>query len=92
MLLYCHQNTGQSHHRKIRNRPFESVALLKYLGTTVTNKILFMSKLRGDNSGNACYHSAQKLLFYRFLSKNVRIEIFKTIILLLLCTGVKVLL
>jgi hypothetical protein len=33
------------------------------------------------NSGNACYHSAQNLLSSRLLSKNVKIRIYKTIIL-----------
>jgi hypothetical protein len=33
------------------------------------------------NSGNDCYHSLQKLLSSRLLSKNVKIGIYKTIIL-----------
>jgi hypothetical protein len=33
------------------------------------------------NSGNACYHSVQNLLSSRLLSKNVKIGIYKTIIL-----------
>jgi hypothetical protein len=33
------------------------------------------------NSGNACYHSVQNLLFSRLLSKNIKIRIYKTIIL-----------
>jgi hypothetical protein len=33
------------------------------------------------NSGNVCYHSAQNLLSSRLLSKNVKIIIYKTIIL-----------
>jgi hypothetical protein len=33
------------------------------------------------NSGNACYHSAQNLLSSRLLSKNVKVRIYKTIIL-----------
>jgi hypothetical protein len=33
------------------------------------------------NSGNACYHSVQKLLSSRLLSKNIKIRIYKTIIL-----------
>jgi hypothetical protein len=33
------------------------------------------------NSGNACYHSVQKRLFSRLLSENVKIKIYKTIIL-----------
>jgi hypothetical protein len=33
------------------------------------------------NSGNACYHSVQNLLYSRLLSKNLKIRIYKTIIL-----------
>jgi hypothetical protein len=33
------------------------------------------------NSGNACYHSVQNLLSSRLLSKNVKVRIYKTIIL-----------
>jgi len=36
------------------------------------------SRLR---SGNACYHSVQNLLSSRFLSKNLKIKIYRTIIL-----------
>jgi hypothetical protein len=41
-----------------------------------------MRKLRRNlNSGNACYHSVQNLLFSRLLSKSIKIKIYKTIIL-----------
>jgi hypothetical protein len=33
------------------------------------------------NSGNACYHSVQNLLSSHLLSKNVKVRIYKTIIL-----------
>jgi hypothetical protein len=33
------------------------------------------------NSGNACYHSVQSLFSCRFLSRNVKVKIYKTIIL-----------
>jgi hypothetical protein len=33
------------------------------------------------NSGNACYHSVQSLLSSRLLSRNLKIRIYKTIIL-----------
>jgi hypothetical protein len=36
---------------------------------------------RRMNSGNACYHSVQNLLSSRLLSKNVKVRIYKTIIL-----------
>jgi hypothetical protein len=42
------QNAGQTREIKIGNRSFENVSQFKYLGTTVTNKILFRRKSRGD--------------------------------------------
>jgi hypothetical protein len=33
------------------------------------------------NSGNACYHSVQSILSSRLLSRNVKVKIYKTIIL-----------
>jgi hypothetical protein len=39
------------------------------------------------NSGNACYPSVQNLLFSRLLSKNVYINIYKTIILPVILYG-----
>jgi hypothetical protein len=54
----------------------------KYLGTTERNQNLIQEDIkRRLNSGNACYHSVQSLLSSRLLTKNVKIRIYKTIIL-----------
>jgi hypothetical protein len=56
MLLFSHQNAGQSHDIKIGNRCFENMAKSKYLGTTVTNLSLIHEEIKSRlNSGNACY-------------------------------------
>jgi hypothetical protein len=82
MLLSRHQNSGQYHDIKIGNRSFENMARLKYLGTTVTNQNLIQDEFtRRLNSGNACYHSVQKLLSYRLVSKDIKIRIYKIIML-----------
>jgi hypothetical protein len=66
---------------KIANRSFENVSQFKYLGTTLTNQNLIQEEIkRRLNSGNACYHSVQNLLFSRLLSKNIKIRIYETII------------
>jgi hypothetical protein len=49
---------------------------------TVTNQNLIGEEImRGLKSGNACHHSVQKLLFARPMSKNVKIRIYKSMIL-----------
>jgi hypothetical protein len=60
----------------------------KYLGMTVTNQNLIKEEIkRRLNSGNACYHSVQNLLSSRPLSINVKIKIYKTIILPVILYG-----
>jgi hypothetical protein len=64
------------------SRSFENLSQFKYLGATVTKQNLIQEEIkRRLNSGNACYHSVQNLLSSRLLSKNVKIRIYKTIIL-----------
>jgi hypothetical protein len=51
-------------------------------GTIVTNQNLIQEEIKKrQNSGNACYHSVQNLLSSSLLLKNVKIRIYKTIIL-----------
>jgi hypothetical protein len=58
------------------------VAQLKYLEMTVTNQNLIQEEIkRRFNSGNAHYHSVQKIVSPRLLSKNLKNRIYKTIIL-----------
>jgi hypothetical protein len=70
------------HTIKIGNRCFGNVGQFRYLGTTITNLNLIQEEIkRRLNSGNACYHSVQNLLSSPLLSKNIKIRIYKTIIL-----------
>ena len=54
----------------------------KYLGTTLTNQNSIQKEINSRlKSGNACYHLVQNLLSFSVLSKNVKIKIYRTIIL-----------
>jgi hypothetical protein len=81
MLVSHDQNAGQNQDIKIGNRSFENVSQFEYLGTTVTNQNFIQEEIkRRLNSGNACYHSVQNLRPSHLLSKNVKVRIYKTII------------
>jgi hypothetical protein len=82
MVLSRHQNVGQNWDIKIANRSFKNKSQFKYLGTTVTNQNLIQEEIKRKlNYGNACYHSVQNLLSSHLPSKNLKIGIYKTIIL-----------
>jgi hypothetical protein len=58
------------------------VSQFEYLGTTVINQNLSQEGIRRRlNSGIDCYHSVQNLSFFRLLSKNVEIILYKPTIL-----------
>jgi hypothetical protein len=82
MLVSRCQKAGQRQSIKIVKRSFESVAKFKYLGTTPTDQNCIREEIKSRlNSGNACYHPVQSLLSSRLLSRNVKVKIYKTIIL-----------
>jgi hypothetical protein len=88
MLLSLHQNASQYRDIKIANIIFENVSNFKYLWMTLTNQNLIQEEFkRRLNSDNACYHSAQNILPFRLLSKNLTIRIYKTIILSVVLYG-----
>jgi len=54
----------------------------KYLGTTLTNQNSIQEESKSRlKSGNACYYSMQNLLSSSLLSKNLKMKIYRTIIL-----------
>jgi hypothetical protein len=83
MLLSHHQSAVQINGKK---------TIWKYVAVQMfdndSNKNLYIVKIKWWlRSGNACYHSVQKLLFSHLLLKNVKIRIYKTIILSVVLYG-----
>jgi len=67
---------------KTDNRSIEKVEEFNYLGTTLTNQNSIQEEIKSRlKLGDACYYSAQNLLSSRLLSKNLKIMIYRTIIL-----------
>jgi hypothetical protein len=82
MLMSCSQKIGQKHSIKIVNRAFDDVAKFKYLGTTLTDQSCMREEIKSRlYSGNACCHSVQSLLCSCLLVSNIKVKIYKTIIL-----------
>ena len=67
---------------KIDNSFFERVEDFKYLGTTLTNQNSIQEEIKSRmKSGNAHNHLVQNLLSSSLLSKNLKIKVYRTIIL-----------
>jgi hypothetical protein len=82
MSMSRSQKVGQKHSIKIANRSFEDVAKFKYLVTTLTDQNHMHKEIKCRlNSRNACCRSVQSLLSSRLLSRNVKVKIYKNIIL-----------
>jgi sorting nexin-29 len=82
MIMPHHLNSGQNRNIRIANESSEGVATFKYLGTTLTNQNDIHNEIKSRlNSGNACYYSVQNLLSSRLISKNLKIKIYKIVIL-----------
>ena len=67
---------------KIDNSSFERVEEFKHLGTTITNQNFIQEEIKTRlMSGDACYCLVQYLLSSSLLSKNLKIKIYRIIIL-----------
>jgi hypothetical protein len=80
------------HSIKIVNGSFADMAEFKYLGTTLTDQNWMHEEVKKSrlNSGNACCHLDQGLFLSScLLSRNIKVKIYKTIILPLVLCGCK---
>ncbi|PNF19613.1 hypothetical protein B7P43_G03233, partial [Cryptotermes secundus] len=77
--------------KKLANRSFENVAQFRSLGTTVENQNWIQEEMkRRLNSVNVCYYPVQNIRSPRLLSENVKIRIYKTIILAVVLYGCEI--
>ncbi|KAJ4449029.1 hypothetical protein ANN_00423 [Periplaneta americana] len=82
MIMSCDENIVLNGNIKMRDLSFEEVEKFKYLGATVTNINDTREEIKHRiNMGNACYYSVKKLLSSSLLSKNLKVRIYKTVIL-----------
>jgi hypothetical protein len=90
MLMSRIQTIGKKHSLKIANRSLEDVVKFIYLGTTLKDQNCMHEEIKSRvNSRNACNHSVQSLLSSRLLSRDVKVKIYKTIILSVVLCGCK---
>ncbi|KAJ4427358.1 hypothetical protein ANN_24978 [Periplaneta americana] len=88
MIMSRDQNIVRNGNIKIGDLSFEEVEKFKYLGATVTDINDTREEIkRRINMGNACYYSVEKLLSSSLLSKNLKVRIYKTVILPVLLYG-----
>jgi hypothetical protein len=82
MVMSHDKNAGKNHYINTVNESFERVEQVEYLGTTLTNQNSIQKEIkRRLKSGNACYHLVQNLFSSYLLSKNIKIKIYRTLIL-----------
>jgi hypothetical protein len=82
IIMSCYQKAGQKHSINIANRSFEDVAKFKYRGTTLTDQNCLHEEVKSRLTlRNACYCSLHSPLPSCLLSRIIKVEIYRTIIL-----------
>jgi hypothetical protein len=78
-LLSRHQNAGPNCDIKTANRSFENNIVQIFGKDSIAIQYLIQAEIKSLNSGNVCYQASR--IFFRLEPKNVKIRIYKTIIL-----------
>ena len=80
--MVSNRNRGDFEDIDIGENRFEHVEKFKYLGSVITRKNEIQEEIKARlKAGNACYFSVSTLLRSRILSRNIKLRIYKTIIL-----------
>jgi hypothetical protein len=88
MFMSRDQKEGKSNNINIGNKSPEKMKQFKYLGTKLTNQSSIHEEIKSRlKSGNVCYHSMQNFSFSSLLSKNIKIKIYRNIVLPLVLYG-----
>ena len=88
MVTPRYQNSGPKYNIKTNNSFFEIVEHSTYLETILTHQNSIQEKIKGRlQSGNACHLLVQNLLSSSLLSKYMKIETHRTIILPIVLYG-----
>ena len=88
MVMSRDRNARRDDIGKIDNSSIERVEEFKHLGTMLRDQNSVQDEIRSRlKLGNACYHSVQNLLSSRLLSKNLKIKIYRTLILPMVLYG-----
>jgi hypothetical protein len=91
MVMSRDRNAGRGDSVKIDNSSIERVEEFRYLGTKLTDQNSIQEEIKFRFIlGNACYHLVQNLLFSRLLSKNLKVKIYRTIILPVVLYGCEI--
>ena len=82
MVMSRDQNTGRSDSIKTDNSSFGRVEQFKCMALNLTNQNSIQEEIKSRlKSGNACYALVQNLLSSSLLSQNLKIKIYRNIIL-----------
>jgi hypothetical protein len=82
MVMSRDQNAGQDDSVKTDNSSIERVEDFKYLGMTLTDQNSIQEEIKSRlKLGNACYYLVHNLLSSRLLTKNLKLKIYRNIIL-----------
>ena len=87
MVMSRDRNAGRGHSVKIDNISIERVEEFKNLGMMLDQNSIQEEIKSRLKLGNACCYSVQNLLSSRLLSKNLKIKIYRTIILPVVLCG-----
>jgi hypothetical protein len=90
-IISRHPNSGLNQNIRIANESFENVAILKYSGTILTNQNDIHDEINSRLiSGNVCHYSVQNLFSSRLIPKNLKIKIYKIVILPVVLYGCEI--